>query len=254
VRPTQHLNTFREPLQTKAAEDRVVFWRGRGEPLTVVLHRDLDVIFAAAHRDAGLAGPGVFDDVVHALLDDTVDRDLLLRRKDAIQIVEIGNHRDLRLKHAAFATTIAPDVAIVAERSMYWPGKATPWGEAHNSTDFVAPGLTWDVAEGREGGEHAFHTYILLSNPQTTAANVTVTFLREDGPPVLKDYVVGPSSRLTIGSSDVPELSDRAFGARIAVTNGMPILVERSLYWNANDLLGRRRERRRRPGAVVLVP
>jgi hypothetical protein len=95
---------------------------------------------------------------------------------------------------------------------------------------------TWDLAEGRDGGEHEFHTFILLSNPQTTAANVTVTFLLEDGAPLMKDYVVGASSRLTIDARDVPELIDRAFGARIKVTNNMPILVERSMYWNANGV------------------
>jgi hypothetical protein len=76
---------------------------------------------------------------------------------------------------------------------MYWPGKAMPWGEAHNVTGFTAPGLTWDLAEGRDGGEHGFHAYILLANPQTTAANVTVTFLREDGAPVIQGYVVEPT-------------------------------------------------------------
>jgi hypothetical protein len=96
--------------------------------------------------------------------------------------------------------------------------------------------LTWDLAEGRDGGEHKFHPYILLANPQTRAAKVTVTFLREDGAPVMKDYVVGASSRLTIDTGELPELNDRAFSARIAVTNGMPILVERSMYWSANGV------------------
>ena len=143
---------------------------------------------------------------------------------------------DERLKHAAFATQITSDAAIVAERSMYWPGKALPWGEAHNMTGFVAPGVTWDLAEGRDGGEHDFHTYILLANPQTAAANVTVTFLREDGAPVMKDYTVEATSRLTIDTRDVPELIGGAFGARIAVMNGKPILVERSMYWSANGI------------------
>ena len=36
--------------------------------------------------------------------------------------------------------------------------------------------------------------------------------------------------------SSVPELRDSAFGARIEVTNAVPIAVERSLYWNANGV------------------
>ena len=48
--------------------------------------------------------------------------------------------------------------------------------------------------------------------------------------------MTGASSRRTIDTGEVLELNDRAFGARIAVTNGMPILVERSMYWNANGV------------------
>ena len=31
----------------------------------------------------------------------------------------------------------------------------------------------------------------------------------------------------------VPELQNESFGARIEVTNNVPIAVERSMYWNA---------------------
>ena len=34
----------------------------------------------------------------------------------------------------------------------------------------------------------------------------------------------------------MPELQNESFGARIDVTNGVPIAVERSLYWNANGV------------------
>jgi hypothetical protein len=34
----------------------------------------------------------------------------------------------------------------------------------------------------------------------------------------------------------VPELHDEWFGARIEVTNGLTIAVERSLYWDANGV------------------
>jgi hypothetical protein len=49
---------------------------------------------------------------------------------------------------------------------------------------------------GRVGGPHNFHTYILLANPQTTAADVTVTYLRESGALLMvKTYTVPPTSR-----------------------------------------------------------
>ena len=97
--------------------------------------------------------------------------------------------------------------------------------------------MRWGLAEGRVGGEHHFSTFILLANPQTTAAEVTLTYLRESGAPIVKTYALLPQSRFTIGvNSDVPELHDESFGARIEVTNNVPIAVERSMYWGAKGI------------------
>jgi autotransporter-associated beta strand protein len=142
-----------------------------------------------------------------------------------------------RLENAAMSTIVASDVPIVSERSMYWPGDATPFGEGHNSSGIVSTATRWGLAEGRIGAPRNFTTYILLANPTTTAANVTVTYLRETGAPVTKTYTVPPTSRFNIDVAGVvPELRDESFGARIEVTNGVPIAVERSLYWDANGI------------------
>ncbi len=142
---------------------------------------------------------------------------------------------DVRLHNAAVSTVVNADVPVIAERSMYWPGAAVPWGEGHNSFGVVDAGLRFGLAEGRTGGPLNFHTYILLANPQTTTANVTVTYLRENaGAPVTKTYVVPPTSRFNIDTGAVTELHDEAFGAIVQVTNGVPIIVERSMYWDSN--------------------
>jgi autotransporter-associated beta strand protein len=153
--------------------------------------------------------------------------------------VNIGQEDDPRLHHAAVSTLVTSDVPIVAERSMYWGGDGElPWSEAHNSFGVVELGLHWALAEGRIGGPLDFRTYILLANPQTEAADVTVTFLRESGVPIVKTYTVPPTSRFNIDvGTDVPEMSDESFGAEILVTNGMRIAVERSMYWDAGGVL-----------------
>ena len=47
-----------------------------------------------------------------------------------------------------------------------------------------------------------------------------------------------PTSRFNVDVKTVaPELEEGSFGARIDVTNGVPIAVERSLYWNAAGVL-----------------
>ena len=153
--------------------------------------------------------------------------------------VSIDNEADARLHAAAVSTRITSDVPIVTERSMYWYTQpdVVPWSAGHNSfgVDQTAP--RWGLAEGRVGGPHNFHTDILLANPWMATAEVTVTYLREGGAPLVKTYTVPPTTRYTIDvNTVVPELRNEAFGAAIAVTNGLTISVERSLYWDANGV------------------
>jgi len=144
---------------------------------------------------------------------------------------------DERLKNAAFSTDITSDQPIIVERSMYWPGATQPWGEAHNSVAFVRPGASWGLAEGRLGGpDTPFSTYILLANPNAEASEVTATFLRDAAPPIVKTYTVPATGRFTIDCSTIPELHDSTFGVSIEVTNQQPIVVERSMYWDANGI------------------
>jgi hypothetical protein len=48
---------------------------------------------------------------------------------------------------------------------------------------------------------------------------------------------VPPTSRFNIDASTVTELQNESFGAVIEVTNNVPIIVERSMYWDANGIL-----------------
>jgi hypothetical protein len=146
---------------------------------------------------------------------------------------------DARLTDASISTRVLSDVPIVSERSMYWIGDTdvAPWGEAHNSFGLTDSALRQALAEGRVGGPLKYTTYILLSNPWDTAAEVTATFLRENGAPIVKTYTVPATTRFNIDvGTMVPELQNEAFGAFIEVTNGYTITVERSVYWDANGV------------------
>jgi hypothetical protein len=149
----------------------------------------------------------------------------------------IETEPDARLQQGAMSTVVTSDVPIIAERSMYWKGAAFPWGEGHNSFGVVNAGTLWGLAEGRTGGPLNFHTYILLANPQTSAANVTVSFLRESGAPVVKTFSVPATSRFNIDIGSITELRDESFGAVISSTNDVPIIVERSMYWDSNGFM-----------------
>jgi autotransporter-associated beta strand protein len=149
--------------------------------------------------------------------------------------VNVEQEEDPRLANASMATVVTSDVAIVVERSMYWSSDVAPWSEAHNS--FGTPGLAthWTLAEGRAGGARHFHSYVLLANPQSTAALATVTYLTEGGAPVVQTVEVPPTSRVSLDVNDIAALRDASFGIDVQVTNGVPIAVERSMYWNANN-------------------
>ncbi|MFI5076108.1 MAG: hypothetical protein ACHQRO_02140 [Vicinamibacteria bacterium] len=144
------------------------------------------------------------------------------------------------LTNAAVATVVTASQPIVAERAQYWPGVGLEWYEAHNSFGLTAPSTKWGLAEGRVGDPPGvpaagYQTYILLANPGTPAAAVTITFLRETGAPIVRTFIVFGHSRLNVAvggiGSTVPELANEMFGARIEST--LPIVVERALYGNA---------------------
>jgi hypothetical protein len=152
--------------------------------------------------------------------------------------INIEAEPDPRLANTAVSTVVTSDVPIVVERSMYWIGDVFPWTEAHNSFGVTQSGLHWGLSEGRVGGPHNFHTYILLANPGSTAAQVRVNFLRDGPAPIVKTYTVPPTSRFNIDVNGVdPAMHDEDVGADITVTNNVPIVVERSMYWDANGVL-----------------
>jgi hypothetical protein len=149
--------------------------------------------------------------------------------------IDIEAESDARLHDAAVSTVVTSDRPIIAERSMYWAG--LPWREAHNSFGVTELGTRWALAEGRVGGARSFHTFVLLANPQTEAAHVTVTYLREEGAPLVRQYIVPPTSRFNIDvNAIVPEMHDESFGTLVEVTNGVPIAAERSMYWDAQGV------------------
>ena len=141
---------------------------------------------------------------------------------------------DPQLADTAVSTTVTSDVAVISERAMYWSGASSDWFEAHNSFGVTALGTKWGLAEGKVGGARNYETYILLSNGNSTAANVRITFLRTSGSPVVKTFTAPATSRFNVHVNKmVPELANEEFGALVEVTNGLPIVVERALYWSA---------------------
>ena len=98
--------------------------------------------------------------------------------------------------------------------------------------------MHWGLAEGRAGGPEDWQTYVLIANTNLFyAADVTMRFYRQDGPPVVKHFTVPASSRFNVpvGAPLVAEITSGSFG--VDITSSIPIVVERAMYGNANGVI-----------------
>jgi hypothetical protein len=134
------------------------------------------------------------------------------------------------------ATVITATLPIVVERAMYWPAPFPNWYEGHAAAAVTRPGTRWVLAEGEHGGPLGFESYILVANPGDQDAQVYVTVLREEGAPVGHMVTVRANSRVTISSADLGLGYREQFGAEVESLNGVPIVVDRSMYWNGGAL------------------
>ncbi|PIN71856.1 hypothetical protein COV22_04690 [Candidatus Woesearchaeota archaeon CG10_big_fil_rev_8_21_14_0_10_47_5] len=71
----------------------------------------------------------------------------------------------------------------------------------------------------------------MILNPNAQAAHITVYFMKENGEVVPKEYTVSANSRFTVRPNN--ELPATDFSSKI--TSDLPIVAERSMYWNNLD-------------------
>jgi hypothetical protein len=73
---------------------------------------------------------------------------------------------------------------------------------------------------------------VLIANPGGTTAAIDARFLLPDGTTIVRNYIVGPNSRFNIWVDlQDPQLADTAVSTTITSTNGVPIIVERAMWW-----------------------
>ncbi len=135
--------------------------------------------------------------------------------------------------------TIAASLPIIVERAMYLSRPDQPFAAGHGSAGVTAPALTWFLAEGATGP--FFELFVLIANPNPTPAEVTAEYQLSTGALLTKSYVVPARGRFTIwvdderipaGSSTRP-LENVAVSTTIRSTNGVPVIVERAMWWPA---------------------
>ncbi|MPY89703.1 MAG: hypothetical protein GEU99_17495 [Luteitalea sp.] len=109
-------------------------------------------------------------------------------------------------------------------------------GSTHVTAQTPEDYLHWYLAEGAQNA--VFDEEILIANPNAENAQVTVTLLPEPGAgtETTVPITVGGHSRLTLRLAPFfPDTINGAVSARIDSTNGVPIVVERSMYWTNGE-------------------
>jgi hypothetical protein len=120
---------------------------------------------------------------------------------------------------------------------MYLNRPGQPFAAGHESAGVTAPSTDWFLAEGTTGP--FFELFVLIANPNPGAATVAVDYLQTNGTVLTKSYTIAGSSRFTIwvDEEQFPSLSgNRALASasvsmRVRSTNGVPIIVERAMWW-----------------------
>ena len=133
---------------------------------------------------------------------------------------------DPALVDRSFGAVVEFDLPGMAERAMYF-GAAPPFSGGHASAGVPAPSTSWFLAEGATGS--FFDTFLLIANPGAGAANVTVTYLRDQGARSTAPHTRRtPASTLNVAAAD-PALVNAAVSMRVDAD--LPVVAERSQYW-----------------------
>jgi hypothetical protein len=152
--------------------------------------------------------------------------------------IEIGNQTDAPgVANTDVSVEVKATSPIVVERAMYWPKNGVRWTDGHASAGVTSTGTSWALAEGEFGGSRQFQTYVLMANPSNDDAQVRMTLLREgeNRQPISIDFTVPANQRLTRSAADFAGQglqSGEKFGVVVTSMNGVPIVVERAMYWN----------------------
>jgi hypothetical protein len=134
------------------------------------------------------------------------------------------------LESTDVSAKIVGTLPIIVERAMYLDKPGQVFGAGHESAGITAPATEWFLAEGATGD--FFDLFILVANPGETAAAITATFLLPDGTSIVKTDSVAPQSRFNLWVDTLDDrLRDTAVSTIITSTNGVPIIVERAMWW-----------------------
>ncbi|MGH9162676.1 MAG: IPT/TIG domain-containing protein, partial [Vicinamibacteraceae bacterium] len=183
-----------------------------------------DIGVLNASRDAAA-------NVLVTLLPETGAVPISLRQMlNPLQRMSVDANEQLAGAEIGVSARVESDRPVGGMRQMFWDrsayGSAMERGQPDTST-------TWLFSEG---ATYVFDVFFLLENPNREPANVTLQYLRGEGqgPPIVQEVQVAPSSRQTIYANLVPGLENVEFA--VAITSDLPIVAERSMFISLSGL------------------
>lgn len=91
---------------------------------------------------------------------------------------------------------------------------------------------TYFLAEGATG--QFFDDDVLIANPNGVEAPVVMTFLREGGATVVVPRTIPARSRVTVRVEEIEGLESVSASVKVESTNYLPLIVERTMFWDAS--------------------
>lgn len=134
----------------------------------------------------------------------------------------------------AFGSRFELSHPVGIDRTVEWDA-TTVYG-AHSETGIAEPRTSWYLAEGAT--HSGFNLFYLLQNSTDQTAEVRVRYLLGGGGVIEKTHLVGPKARTNVWvNKDDPALASAEMSAHLESTNGVPIVVERSMYLDSGGQL-----------------
>jgi hypothetical protein len=142
------------------------------------------------------------------------------------------NHEDPKLAAAEMSAVVSAtnDVPVIVERAMYLTRNGRVFDAGHESAAVADLSTSWFLAEGATGP--FFDLFVLIANPGNVDAQLQVRYLLGDGTVLTKAYTAPANSRFNIWVDlEDARLADVAVSTTVTSTNGVPVLVERAMWW-----------------------
>jgi hypothetical protein len=136
------------------------------------------------------------------------------------------------LDNTDVSTKVSSPISVVAERAMYFDYEGKPGG--HDSAGVPDVSNNWYLAEGYTGGD--FDTYVLVQNPGSEDARVTLDFQLPPGHSAPSfDFDLPAGTRQSIKLDGLEGLGDTDVSTTVSADK--PVVAERAMYF---DYYGKR--------------